>query len=583
MIARQLALFVTFCSCASAQTAVKGDVILQAMKDEMARARALRLVDVPPYFIEYSLDDADLYSVNYSLGSLISERKNRFRQPRTRIRVGDPKLDNSNHVYSDAYRGSRFDSSEFPLDDNYDALRIGFWLATDRGYKQALEALARKKASLKNINQAEQLPDFGVAPAVSLILPAQKRPYDPTRWKGRLKETSALFSKYPEVLNSDVSLGISLNSSYLVNNEGTEFRVPDNLSTLRIRAGGTAADGMPIREYAEFVTNDTDRLPTEADVRKAALSTAEAVKSLLSAPVGEAYSGPVLFEGIAAGQLIAEVFGRHLSPMRRPVMDPERPINFPSGELEGRIGSRLFPDWIDVVDDASQKEWRGNTLLGFYPIDIEGVVPRSLVVVEKGTLKSFYSTRQPIVGAEVSNGHARIPSSLGNNAALPGSLFVKAGTTVSSPELTKKLLEIGKKRSKPYVMVVRKMDFPSTASLEELRRIAGGQTGRSVSMPLRIFRVYPDGREEPVRGVRFRNLTSRSLRDIVAAGDESFLFQYLESGAPFAHMDAGGYVAGISVVCPSFLFDDIELERIPGELPKPPLVPPPPLITSNSR
>ncbi|NUQ74367.1 MAG: hypothetical protein HUU21_12490, partial [Polyangiaceae bacterium] len=108
------------------------DVILKAMKEEMNRGKALRVVGDPPYFFEYTLDDAEFYTVSASYGALNVERTSRARQPRIRIRVGEPKLDNTNHIYSDIYRGARYDSSQFPLDDNYQTLRLGFWLATDR-------------------------------------------------------------------------------------------------------------------------------------------------------------------------------------------------------------------------------------------------------------------------------------------------------------------------------------------------------------------------------------------------------------------------------------------------------------------
>jgi hypothetical protein len=573
---RSLGLLAVFAPVLIAQ-APNPDTILRAMKDEIARTRALRLVDAPPYFVEYSLDDAEFFYSTASLGALVQERQTRLRQPRTRVRVGDAKLDNSNHIFSDAYRGSRFDPAEFPLDDNYEALRLAFWLSTDRAYKQALEALARKKASLKNIQETERLPDLSSAPVTSVILPVPKKTVEEAKWRARVKTISALFNAYPDVFHSEATFGWSVTKSYMVNNEGSEFRIPDNLSTFRVRASSIAADGMLLRDYAEFVASDADSLPAEPDMRKAATEVAEQVTALRKAVVGDSYTGPVLFDGVAGAQLLAEVLGRHLSPGRRPVTDPERPLNFPAGELEGRLGSRILPEWMDVVDDATQREWKGLPLLGHYPVDIEGVVPQAIPVVERGVLKNFLSTRQPMAGVESSNGHARIPAALGTNAAMPGNLFVRASETQSLDALKKKLLDLGKQRGKPFVYVVRKMDFPSTASLDELRRIAGGQTGRSASLPIRLYRVFADGREELVRGLRFRSLNSRSLRDIAAASDQQFLFQYLENGAPFAHMDAGGYVAGISVVAPALLFDELELERIPGELPKPPVVAPPPL------
>ena len=67
----------------------------------------------------------------------------------------------------------------------------------------------------------------------------------------------------------------------------------------------------------------------------------------------------------------------------------------------------------------------------------------------------------------------------------------------------------------------------------------GASAARPVSLPLLAYRVYPDGREELVRGLRFKDLTVRSLRDIVAAGGEPAVFDYLENGAPFAADGSG--------------------------------------------
>lgn len=562
-----------------AQPAQNNDVILRAMKDELARARSLRVVGDPPYFIEYTLDDADVYSVNATYGALVAERSSRFRAPRVRIRVGDAKLDNSNHIYSDAYRGSRFDPSQFVIDDNYDVLRLGFWLATDRAYKQALEALARKKASLKNLaaSATEQLPDLAPAEPVSLVLSAGRKPLNTALWLKRTKDLSGLCNNYPKVLACEANAGLGSTVSYLVNNEGSEFRFTEHVGTFRVRAAALADDGMVMRDYVEFLSLDLDRMPGDADLRAATDRMLANVTALASAPVLEDYVGPVLFEGAAGPQLLAELLARSLSGGRRPVTDPERPLNLPAGELEGRIGSRILPEWIDVVDHPAEKQFQGSPLLGYYPVDVEGVVPKPLTMIEKGTLKTMYASRQPIPGVPQSNGHARLPGGLGNNSPAAGNLFVKSAQTSTRQQLREKLIELGKQRSKPFVLVIRKMDFPSTAGNDELRRITSGQRSRVISRPLLAYKVYPDGKEELVRGIRFRGMSVRTLRDIIAVSDEMIPFHYLENGAPFVHMDAGGYVAGTSVVGPSLLIDEAELERIPGEMPRPPIVPPPPL------
>jgi predicted Zn-dependent protease len=301
------------------------------------------------------------------------------------------------------------------------------------------------------------------------------------------------------------------------------------------------------------------------------------VTGLAKAPKGEDYSGPVLFEGMAGAQILAEVLGKNLALTRRPVSEGGRGGGFQPSELEGRIGARVLPDSFDVVDDPTQTEWRGRRLFGHYDADREGVAPSPLKLVEKGVLKGYLLTRQPVRGFEGSNGRARMPGSYG--AATPGfsNLFVRSSETVPVAELKKKLIELCQARSKPYGIIVRKMDFPSTASLDEARRLLQGGQGRPVSLPLLVYRLYPDGREELVRAVRFRGLNARSLRDILAAGDDLSVFEFMDSAAPFALVGASGFTTEAAVIAPSILIDDLELHPLEDELPKLPVVPPPTL------
>jgi hypothetical protein len=319
-------------------------------------------------------------------------------------------------------------------------------------------------------------------------------------------------------------------------------------------------------------------IASEAEMARGAASLAENMMALAKAPMGEAYNGPVLFDREASAQIFAQIIGRNLALTRRPVMEPGRPGSFATSELEGRFGARILPEWMDIVDDPVQKEWRGRPLFGHYEVDSDGVVPKPLSLVEKGVLKNFLLTRQPMRGFNGSNGRARLPGGFGASAAAFGNLFVRASETVSPAELKRKMIEILKTRNKPYGILVRKMDFPSSASYDELRRLLSSSnsgSARPVSIPIFAYRVYPDGREELIRGLRFRGLNARSFKDILAASDEEYVFEFLENGAPMALMGSGGTIAQSSVVAPSILIDDQELERMEEEFPKIPIVPPP--------
>jgi hypothetical protein len=102
--------------------------------------------------------------------------------------------------------------------------------------------------------------------------------------------------------------------------------------------------------------------------------------------------------------------------------------------------------------------------------------------------------------------------------------------------------------------------------------MTGQPGGRPVSMPILVYKVYADGREELVRGLRFRNFNVRSLKDILAAGDDSATFEFMNNSAPFALIGGAGFTAETCVVAPSILIDDLELHPVEEELPKLPVV-----------
>ena len=572
---------------AAAQAPVQDDALLRAMRAEVDRARDLRLVSLePPYYIEYSVHDSQMLSISASLGALFDVREEHGRLPRIRVRVGDYKFDNGNYLYSDSLGATRYALGPLPIDSHELALRQYFWLATDVAYKSALQAIARKQAALRNLTVTDQLPDFAKAAPVTLVLPVSRQAVDQEVWKNRIRGLSAVFAAYPQVLASAAEFQSTQGSLYFVNSEGTTVRVPESSVSFQVRATALAPDGMMLRDWASVMALDPRTMPAEPELRRATEAVAENLTALARAPIGESYTGPVMFEPLAAAQLLADLFGRNLAQRRRPVSEPGRTLSIAESEFEGRVGSRVLPDWMDIVDDPTAKEWNGHPLFGNYRIDLEGVVPAPLTIVEKGTLKNMLATRQPVKGREESNGRARLFSSFGANAAAFGNLIVRATETSTLPELKQKLVDLCKQRDKPYALLIRKMDFPSTASGSELQRIAArmaqdGGAGRMVSLPLLVYRVYPDGREELLRGMRLKGVSTRSLRDILAAGGDPAVFDYLENGAPFAVAGAASFVAESSIVAPGLLFEELQLERSEEEMPKLPVVPPPPLTAAR--
>jgi len=556
------------------------DTLLRAMKDEIKRVSALiRLGLDPPYYTEYRVEDTVSHSIAASLGALVEENDSAFRIPSVQMRVGAPNFDNTDHVYSDAFVGSRFDPPRLPLDNNYLAFREVFWLATDRAYKTAEEAIARKRSSLKNMSEPDMLPDFSSAPAPHLVLPVERKPFDSASWKSQVLRLSGLFDAYPKVLSSGVEIHSSQSTNYIVTSEGAELRLPEDLAYIRASARGLAPDGTQVRDGMVVQAFSPAGLPSEEVLAREVKSVGENVTALASAPVGESYDGPVLLEAPAAAQLFGQLLGDNLKITRKPVSDPGRDSHYSPSELENRVGSRILPEWMDVVDDPTQTQFQGHTLLGHYVYDMQGVAPHPLTLVEKGVLKNFLLTRTPVFkDYPGSNGHARMIGNYGTRWPGFGNLFIRSSETTPAADMKKKLMDLCRQGNKPYGILIRKLDFPSNASMEELRRLLDASGGpHPVVAPLLVYKVYPDGREELVRGLFFHDVSVRSLKDIVAASDENYVFDLIDSNAPFALVGAGSFTTTASIVAPAVLFEELELEPAKEETPKPPIVPPPTL------
>src|SRR5262249_35184754 len=151
------------------------------------------------------------------------------------------------------------------------------------------------------------------------------------------------------------------------------------------------------------------------------------VTAMAAAPMGDDYSGPVLFEGAASSQILAELLGRNLALSRKPVSDPgSGGAGAMASELEGRMGSRILPESFTVIDDPTLKDWKGQRLFGTMAVDEEGIASKPLTMIDKGVLKNFLLTREPVRRFPNTNGRARLQGPYGNTVAGMTNLIVQS-------------------------------------------------------------------------------------------------------------------------------------------------------------
>jgi hypothetical protein len=461
-------------------------------------------------------------------------------------------------------------------------MRNGLWLTSDGLYKAAVEQITRKRNALRELQRTGKTPDFAPAAPVTLLVPPARPSADQHEWEAAIRRLSSRFYKFPAVLTSSVRL-MAISSTYrLVNTEGTVVRVPQEIAEVEIRARSIAPDGMPVWNHVFLTAQAATDLPPESSMAAAVDKLASQTQQLQNASAFEAYTGPVLFEQEAAAQMMAVVVSDAAVLPRKPVAPPgSNQATFLDSVWDSRLGTSVAPGWLTLVDDPTERSFHNERLTGFYEIDDEGVKPRSVTLVEKGTLKSFLLSRQPVKEYNASNGHGRLPGKYGAELPVIGNLFIRVEQPTPESGMKTRLLQQVKAAGLKYGILVRRLDFPSTASSEELqgmvREMRNSGYARTLTPPLLAYRVYPDGREELVRGVRFKEFSAKNLRDLIAASDRNYVLNYVNRGNGFNLADFGSDATTSSVICPSLLMDSVEFDRVQDEVRKPPVVPPPPL------
>ncbi|HEY2375588.1 MAG TPA: metallopeptidase TldD-related protein [Gemmatimonadaceae bacterium] len=556
--------------------------------------RGLRLGQLErPYFIAYRAYDARSIGASATGGSLLSSGTRHSRNVGPEVRVGDYAFDNTNFMNFGssgmlmALGGEDFDfgAGSLPLDDSYLEFRRQVWLMTDMAYKHAAETYAEKRAALLNHSRRDSLPDFSRVTPTQTIDTTSVITLDRAEAESLVRALSAV-AEFARLDRSSVRIGVDNTDQYLLNSEGTSAFVRRPQFSLTASASTQATDGAPLGASFHVYGHSLKDLPSREELARDIRTLALHLDSLRSAPVLEHYSGPVLFEGRAAAELFAERFAPALVGRRTPqgsadfaaMMDATGRGATP---LSDRVRSRVLPNSMTVVDDPTLTTQDGVPLLGTYRVDNDGVPARRTVLIERGIVKQVLTTRVPVRGFLESTGNRR------GDGAAPSNIVVTTTNGVSDAELKNRLVTMVKDRGLDYGLIVRELgsgavnrDDPS-AMMSELR---GRGAGRLV---LLAYRVYPDGREELVRGARLLGVSAESFKDIVAVSGRTTVLHRptIAMGAfpfspPMEMLESLGDLAGESLplasyVVPSLLFEDVSLERSSGEQPRPPLSPPP--------
>lgn len=537
------------------QAAEPSSVVLGAEKAELVRSmEQLKKQDVPPYFLSYEIVETHTAIVTGSFGALTHSGESKHRLLRINLRVGDYALDNSRQVRAGpGALADRYASIAIPIDDDPAAIRSVLWYQTDKKYKQAVEELATvRTASQVTVEREDKSADFSAAPAEQSVAAIAPFAVNRKAWEEKIRSYTAPFQRFGNLYDATATFSANQDTRWFVSSDGSAIQASQTYYRLQISAFSKADDGMELPRYETFFAFTPEGLPNDAAVLKAVNAMIADLQALRKAPVVDPYTGPAILSGRAAAVFFHEVFGHRIEGHRQ------------KSEAEGQtfkkmVGLPVLPDFLSVVFDPTLRRYGGTDLLGSYDFDDEGVKARRVKVVSDGVMQNFLMSRTPIDGFPDSNGHGRAQPGF-SPVARQSNLIVLNSRPVSRERLHAMLVEEIKKQGKPFGLL--------------FDDIAGGFTitGRTIPnafnvLPVMVYRVYPDGREELVRGVDLIGTPLTVFSKILAADDETAVFNGIcgaESGS-----------VPVAASAPAMLVAQIEVQKKSKSQERAPILPAP--------
>jgi predicted Zn-dependent protease len=527
--------------------------VLAAMQAELARTQAkLKSQPVPPYYLSYEITETHGITVAGAFGKIENSSESRNRNLDIDLRVGDYSLDNSHEIRGEM-NYAQFNSAVIPIDNDPDAIRAAIWHQTDASYKRALDQLTKIKTNVQvKVEQEDKSPDFSRETPEHYSEPIVDVQVNRAVWEEKIRKYTAPFARYTNIYQATAYFSAGAETRWYVNSEGSVIQTSQPGFHLMILANTKASDGMELPLYESYFGFTEKDLPDDATVLKAVDKMIHGMEALRVAPVVEAYTGPAILSGQASGVFFHEIFGHRVEGQRQKNSDDAQ-------TFKQKIGQPVLAKEFSVYFDPTTKRLANTDLAGSYLYDNQGVKARRVAVVENGVLKTFLMSRKPLEGIPQSNGHGRNQPGLAP-VARQSNLIVEVAPSAVQPDLKKLLIAEVKKQGLPFGLLFDQIEGGFTF------------TGRTIPnafnvLPLMVYRIYPDGREEAVRGADLIGTPLTTFSKIVAADKNVAVFN------GFCGAESGG--VPVSASSPAIFVTQIEVQKKAKSQDRIPILPAP--------
>jgi TldD protein len=493
-----------------------------------------------PYFISYLLRDEERWRIKAKYGAVKLCTHERDRNALADVRVGSYRYDHvrDGGLFDNDKDAESYGYVELPFGGSRDGLRHGLWRLTDARYREAVEALMDKRSreltyrdpyrEQKAFEKRKPVVDLGWVPFPEVDLDF---------WLRYAEKASALVKRYPEVKDAQVEFEADHICRVFVSSEGTRLIQCKTIWSVECFLWLLSDQGDSLPWTVKHTVTDPDELPSQQAFHREIRQTVDKLRKLAQAPTIRSFSGPALLEPVAAGLLIHEAVGHRLEGSRL----------LASGEgqtFKDSLGQRILPSFLSIRDNPGLTRFEDRSLVGHYRYDDEGVEATDTLLVDRGRLKQFLGTRAGTGPRRRSNGHAR-SSYHERPISRMGTTIVETTNGLGDQELKQVLLDEIRRQGVPFGIRVITASSGETATDAYNFQAFLGEVNLAA-------KVYPDGREEWIRGVNFVGTPLNAIRGIVAAGSRCVV-DNAYCGAE------SGYIP-VSTISPALVVNELELQ-----------------------
>jgi hypothetical protein len=559
--------------------------VINALNEELNRNFSNLKIDnlKPLKYIEYALSDGEVYELNVSYGSVITENSKKITKPFAEVIVGEDIRTSENYISQNSLWGFNF-FDNVNIEKDPIPLKIHFWNETDNLYKNEAETFENKISTMsqQKIDEIElNLNDFYSSSKQTINIDRPQISIDKNKWKAIIKSMSNVFFKYPEIENSNVYFNVFDTYIYYVNSENTTAQYPITIYSIKVKASTHAEDGEELSDYMLIYSASADNLPDVKTLLSKTEDLAKNLSGLKSATVfNDAYAGPVLFEGQAAAEIFLQVFLKSdnaLYAKRKPIIEKsviERYSSYignTSNKLDYRFNKKIISRDLTITAMPNSVLDKNKNLFGKYSIDAQGIIPlKDHVLIDKGVLKSFMNDRIPTQNEKSSNGHKQWVIS--NNGIVqdigPGVIQMTSENTLNNKQIIEKLKSVADEEDLDYVLIVRKVKNNNSGLDKISQSYFSSDTEKKGINLLYVFKYYvKTGKEELVRSIELDRLTISSFKRVLGVTKENITYKTMLNSKEHITVWWRGNPSNLNgmpstVIVPyAILFEELELQK----------------------